>query len=180
MASASERRRFGAEAIFDSASVSRDAWRMPPLERPARAKLSLAAKAWMGVLRLYLVVAVRWRCSGSSCWPSARIERGWQLNRRREHSRLRRLLARGRLAVRDTGSGRRQLSGSPPWPVSRGEVLTAVGAGTPQIYLPSPQTNAPNREPAPAVTPHASAPQNVTRKAPSAIGAPPAHAGRSL
>ena len=31
---------------------------MPPLERPARAKLSLAAKAWMGVLRLYLVVAV--------------------------------------------------------------------------------------------------------------------------
>ena len=32
-------------------------WRMPPLEELAPAKLSLAAKLWMGVLRLYLVVA---------------------------------------------------------------------------------------------------------------------------
>jgi Mn2+/Fe2+ NRAMP family transporter len=40
------------------ASVPRDAWRMPPLDRLAPAKLSLAAKTWMGALRLYLVVAV--------------------------------------------------------------------------------------------------------------------------
>ena len=32
-------------------------WRMPPLDRLPPAKLSLAAKTWMGVLRLYLVVA---------------------------------------------------------------------------------------------------------------------------
>jgi hypothetical protein len=31
---------------------------MPPLAQLAPAKLSLAAKTWMGVLRLYLVVAV--------------------------------------------------------------------------------------------------------------------------
>jgi hypothetical protein len=34
-----------------------DTWRMPPLHRLAPARLSLAAKTWMGVLRLYLVVA---------------------------------------------------------------------------------------------------------------------------
>ncbi len=33
------------------------AWRMPPLDQLPPAKLSLAAKTWMGVLRLYLVVA---------------------------------------------------------------------------------------------------------------------------
>ena len=38
-------------------AVSRDTWRMPPLEQLPPAKLSLAAKTWMGVLRLYLVVA---------------------------------------------------------------------------------------------------------------------------
>jgi Mn2+/Fe2+ NRAMP family transporter len=38
-------------------ATSRDAWRMPPLDQLAPAKLSLAAKTWMGVLRLYLVVA---------------------------------------------------------------------------------------------------------------------------
>ena len=32
-------------------------WRMPPLDQLPPAKLSLAAKTWMGVLRLYLVVA---------------------------------------------------------------------------------------------------------------------------
>jgi hypothetical protein len=32
-------------------------WRMPPLEELAPAKFSLSAKLWMGVLRLYLVVA---------------------------------------------------------------------------------------------------------------------------
>jgi Mn2+/Fe2+ NRAMP family transporter len=40
-----------------AASTSREAWRMPPLDQFAPAKLSLAAKTWMGVLRLYLVVA---------------------------------------------------------------------------------------------------------------------------
>jgi hypothetical protein len=39
-------------------TMSRDTWRMPPLAQLAPAKLSLAAKTWMGVLRLYLVVAV--------------------------------------------------------------------------------------------------------------------------
>jgi Mn2+/Fe2+ NRAMP family transporter len=39
-------------------TMSRDTWRMPPLAQLAPAKLSLAAKTWMGVLRLYLVVAM--------------------------------------------------------------------------------------------------------------------------
>jgi hypothetical protein len=38
-------------------AMSRDAWRMPPLDQLAPANLSLAAKTRMGVLRLYLVVA---------------------------------------------------------------------------------------------------------------------------
>jgi Mn2+/Fe2+ NRAMP family transporter len=42
----------------DVAVVARNTWRMPPLDRLAPMKLSLAAKTWMGVLRLYLVVAV--------------------------------------------------------------------------------------------------------------------------
>jgi hypothetical protein len=45
-----------AEAVADVAS-SRATWRMPPLDQLPPAKLSLAAKTWMGVLRLYLVVA---------------------------------------------------------------------------------------------------------------------------
>ena len=40
-----------------AAPISRHTWRMPPLDRLPPAKLSLAAKTWMGVLRLYLVVA---------------------------------------------------------------------------------------------------------------------------
>jgi Mn2+/Fe2+ NRAMP family transporter len=40
-----------------AAPPSRHTWRMPPLEQLPPAKLSLAAKTWMGVLRLYLVVA---------------------------------------------------------------------------------------------------------------------------
>ncbi len=40
-----------------NARISRVAWRMPPLDQLPPAKLSLAAKTWMGVLRLYLVVA---------------------------------------------------------------------------------------------------------------------------
>jgi Mn2+/Fe2+ NRAMP family transporter len=38
-------------------ALDRDAWRMPQLDALPPAKLSLAAKTWMGVLRLYLVVA---------------------------------------------------------------------------------------------------------------------------
>jgi NRAMP (natural resistance-associated macrophage protein)-like metal ion transporter len=45
----------GAEAM--GIEASRAQWRMPPLDELAPAKLSLAAKIWMGVLRLYLVVA---------------------------------------------------------------------------------------------------------------------------
>jgi hypothetical protein len=37
--------------------MSRATWRMPPLDQLPPAKLSLAAKTWMGVLRLYLVIA---------------------------------------------------------------------------------------------------------------------------
>jgi Mn2+/Fe2+ NRAMP family transporter len=51
----------GSESSTEEAAAettSRDAWRMPPLDQLAPAKLSLAAKTWMGALRLYLVVAV--------------------------------------------------------------------------------------------------------------------------
>jgi Mn2+/Fe2+ NRAMP family transporter len=51
----------GIESSADEAAaetMSRDTWRMPPLAQLAPAKLSLAAKTWMGALRLYLVVAV--------------------------------------------------------------------------------------------------------------------------
>ncbi|HYC24420.1 MAG TPA: manganese transporter, partial [Roseiarcus sp.] len=44
--------------LDDLGASTRSAWRMPPLERLAPAKLSLAAKAWMAILRVYLVVAV--------------------------------------------------------------------------------------------------------------------------
>jgi hypothetical protein len=37
--------------------MPRAAWRMPPLDQLPQARLSLAAKTWMGILRLYLVVA---------------------------------------------------------------------------------------------------------------------------
>jgi Mn2+/Fe2+ NRAMP family transporter len=40
-----------------TAALDRQTWRMPPLASLAPAKLSLAAKTWMGILRLYLVVA---------------------------------------------------------------------------------------------------------------------------
>jgi hypothetical protein len=40
-----------------AATAPRATWRMPPLHRLPPAKLSLAAKTWMGVLRLYLVIA---------------------------------------------------------------------------------------------------------------------------
>jgi hypothetical protein len=43
--------------VADAEGASRDTWRMPPLHRLTPAKLSLAAKTWMGLLRLYLVVA---------------------------------------------------------------------------------------------------------------------------
>jgi Mn2+/Fe2+ NRAMP family transporter len=38
-------------------ALSRATWRMPRLDTLPPAKLTLAAKTWMGVLRLYLVVA---------------------------------------------------------------------------------------------------------------------------
>jgi NRAMP (natural resistance-associated macrophage protein)-like metal ion transporter len=41
----------------DAAALLRETWRMPPLNRLAPARLSLAAKTWMSILRLYLVVA---------------------------------------------------------------------------------------------------------------------------
>jgi Mn2+/Fe2+ NRAMP family transporter len=50
-------RKAGINDANDAAALSRDTWRMPPLQQLAPAKLSLAAKTWMGVLRLYLVVA---------------------------------------------------------------------------------------------------------------------------
>ena len=52
----------GKSAAADSQTSSvraadRDAWRMSALASLPPAKLSLAAKTWMGILRLYLVVA---------------------------------------------------------------------------------------------------------------------------
>jgi len=48
-----------AAAGEDAASaMNRDTWRMQPLASLPPMKLSLAAKTWMGALRLYLVVAV--------------------------------------------------------------------------------------------------------------------------
>jgi Mn2+/Fe2+ NRAMP family transporter len=46
-------------ALEDTARISvlRDTWRMPSLDQLPPARLSFAAKTWMGVLRLYLVVA---------------------------------------------------------------------------------------------------------------------------
>jgi NRAMP (natural resistance-associated macrophage protein)-like metal ion transporter len=40
-----------------TAKLSRESWRMPPLTQLAPMKLSMAAKTWMSVLRLYLFVA---------------------------------------------------------------------------------------------------------------------------
>ncbi|MGO4871214.1 MAG: Nramp family divalent metal transporter [Roseiarcus sp.] len=40
-----------------AATIARNTWRMPPLDQLPPASFSLAAKTWMGVLRLYLVVA---------------------------------------------------------------------------------------------------------------------------
>jgi Mn2+/Fe2+ NRAMP family transporter len=40
-----------------TATTARETWRMAPLHQLAPARLSLAAKTWMGILRLYLVVA---------------------------------------------------------------------------------------------------------------------------
>ncbi|HLH50459.1 MAG TPA: divalent metal cation transporter, partial [Roseiarcus sp.] len=42
----------------DVAAAARDTWRMPPLDRLQPIRLSLAAKTWMAVLRLYLVLAI--------------------------------------------------------------------------------------------------------------------------
>ena len=42
---------------IEAVAADHNAWRMPPLAALPPAKLSLAARAWMGVLRLYLAVA---------------------------------------------------------------------------------------------------------------------------
>jgi hypothetical protein len=44
--------------LAEPVAADRNTWRMPPLESLPPMKLSLAAKTWMGALRLYLVVAV--------------------------------------------------------------------------------------------------------------------------
>jgi hypothetical protein len=46
------------DAAAEQAAADRNSWRMPPLDGLPPMKLSLAAKTWMGALRLYLVVAV--------------------------------------------------------------------------------------------------------------------------
>ena len=44
-------------ALEALAAADRDTWRMPPIDQLPPARMSLAAKTWMGVLRIYLVVA---------------------------------------------------------------------------------------------------------------------------
>ena len=46
------------DAAAQTAPADRNTWRMPPLASLPPMRLSLAAKTWMGALRLYLVVAV--------------------------------------------------------------------------------------------------------------------------
>jgi NRAMP (natural resistance-associated macrophage protein)-like metal ion transporter len=46
------------DVAAQTALADRNTWRMPPLESLPPMKLSLAAKTWMGALRLYLVIAV--------------------------------------------------------------------------------------------------------------------------
>jgi Mn2+/Fe2+ NRAMP family transporter len=51
-----KRERPSAKAV-DPTALDRSTWRMPPLALLPPARLSLAAKTWMAILRLYLVVA---------------------------------------------------------------------------------------------------------------------------
>ncbi len=46
-----------AVAAADVTVLDRNTWRMPPLAQLPPARLSLAARTWMGILRVYLVVA---------------------------------------------------------------------------------------------------------------------------
>jgi hypothetical protein len=46
-----------APAVAKVEATPREQWRMPPLAQLPRARLSWAAKAWMFVLRAYLIVA---------------------------------------------------------------------------------------------------------------------------
>ena len=48
---------FGRATRAASACEGRETWRMPPLASLPPAKLSLSAKTWMAMLRIYLVVA---------------------------------------------------------------------------------------------------------------------------
>jgi hypothetical protein len=50
-------RKGAAEVPAETITANRGTWRMPPLAKLPPENLSLAAKTWMGVLRLYLVVA---------------------------------------------------------------------------------------------------------------------------
>jgi Mn2+/Fe2+ NRAMP family transporter len=45
------------ESPAEIVTMNRETWRMPPLAKLPQAKLSLAARTWMGVLRLYLIGA---------------------------------------------------------------------------------------------------------------------------
>jgi Mn2+/Fe2+ NRAMP family transporter len=57
IAAVSRRGKRAPPAADPAPALDRDAWRMPQLDQLPPAKLSLAAKTWMVVLRLYLVVA---------------------------------------------------------------------------------------------------------------------------
>ena len=45
------------DAVATALAAPRETWRMPPLHTLPPAKFGLAAQTWLGVLRLYLVVA---------------------------------------------------------------------------------------------------------------------------
>lgn len=51
------RRGTGPEKVAAATSVARGNWRMPPLDQLSPARLSLASRIWMTVLRGYLIAA---------------------------------------------------------------------------------------------------------------------------
>ena len=55
-------------------ATSRDAWRMPPLDQLAPAKLSLAAKTWMAFCASIWSLRAGLYCSALSCWRSETAE----------------------------------------------------------------------------------------------------------
>jgi hypothetical protein len=50
-------RRLEPETIGSAVNVADDKWRMPPLDQLQTARLSLASRIWMMVLRGYLIAA---------------------------------------------------------------------------------------------------------------------------